>query len=262
MSLRAATRELIKRVEDSSGRPVLVQTDPSLKVLATMRMARGAAPAHLVAYNPSGGIAPDYLISFQCGFILRLFANPPSERYDFAGSTTGRARTLEAVSAQPEIKKLSLPASAVRAYADHIFDGLMTQLRSAPIGLRVDSWLAADYPELRELQQTFALRQLQDNQQILSPEVQRLAVSPTYEASAAMNAAFAGYWARVLDQPSFVLPYKATGVHLGQDLLASWDAIDAHPLYDRGLIESWAHKLKLQGWYEWVPYSLDAGAES
>jgi hypothetical protein len=58
MSLRAATRDVIKQVETITGRPVLVQADPSLSVLATVKMARGAAPAHLVRYKP-GGNAPD-----------------------------------------------------------------------------------------------------------------------------------------------------------------------------------------------------------
>jgi hypothetical protein len=262
MNLRAATRELIKQVEESTGRPVLVQSDASLKVLATVRMARGSAPAHLVTYNPTGGDASDYLIAFQCGFIIRLFASPAPERFDFAGSKTGRSQTLEAVSAQPEIKKLNLPISAVREYAGRIFDGLMTQLRSVPIGLRVDSWLATDFPELHELQRTFGFRQLQENQQILSAEVRRLAVSPIYEASTAMNAAFAAYWARTLDQPSLVLPYKATGIRRGEDLLATWDAIHPHPVHDREVIESWGQTLGLAGWYEWVPYALDGEAAS
>ena len=61
MSLRAATREVIKRVEDITGRPVLVQADASLKALATVSMARGSAPAHFITYNPSGNAEPDYL---------------------------------------------------------------------------------------------------------------------------------------------------------------------------------------------------------
>ena len=173
MRLRAATREVIKRVEDITARPVLVQADASLKVLATVSMARAADPAHFITYNPSGNAEPDYLICFQCGFILRLFANPPSQRFDFAGSESARVRTLEAVSAQPEIRKLQLAPAALRQYANYLFDGLMTQLRSVPIGLRVDVWLERDFPELGELQRTFAIRQLQDNQQALSPEVRR-----------------------------------------------------------------------------------------
>ena len=196
MTLRARTRDLIKRVEDASGRPALVQANDSLKVLATVSMARGSAPAHVITYNPRGGAAPDYLIAFQCGFILRLFANPAPERFDFTGSSSGRARAREAISASPKVRALELPPATLQQYADQLFDGLMTQLRSVPIGLRIDAWIAADYPDFRNLQETFALRQLQDNQQVLSPEVRRFSVSPIYEASIAINAAFAAFWAK------------------------------------------------------------------
>jgi hypothetical protein len=161
---------------------------------------------------------------------------------------------------QPQIRKLKLPAANMRQYADQLFDGLMIQLRSVPIGLRVDAWLASEYGELHEMQRAFALRQLQDNQQVLTADVRQLAVSPIYEASIAMNSAFAAYWARAMDQPSFVVPFTATGVRAGGDLLAIWDAMDPHPTRDRDLIEAWADKLGLRGWYEWVRYSLDGGA--
>jgi hypothetical protein len=92
MGLRDVTRAIIAKVEQSSGYPILVDEDRSLQTLASVRMARGKAPAHTITYNPSTGSQPDYLIAYQCGFILRLFANPPSERWDFAPAVS-QART-------------------------------------------------------------------------------------------------------------------------------------------------------------------------
>jgi hypothetical protein len=149
MTLRCATRSVIQQVEATTRRPVLVRSDTSLKVLATVTMARGVAPAHFVSYNPASAMAPDYPICHQCGFILRLFANPPSQRFDFAGSHEGRAEVHRTVAVQPEIRRRRLTPTAIGQYADHLFDGVMTQLRSVPIGLRVDAWVAEDYPELR-----------------------------------------------------------------------------------------------------------------
>ncbi len=84
MSLRDGTRAIIAAVEHATGHPVLVTEDRALRTLVAMRMARGNAPAHTITYNPSATTQLDYLIAFQCGFILRHFANPPSERWDFA----------------------------------------------------------------------------------------------------------------------------------------------------------------------------------
>jgi hypothetical protein len=104
-----------------------VVADTSLKTLATVKIARGAIALHIVRYNPSVGVAPDYVTCAQCGFILRLFANPLSERLDFAGSSHGRHLVTTAASVHPEIRKL--PPAALQQYVDVVFDGLMTQLR-------------------------------------------------------------------------------------------------------------------------------------
>lgn len=90
MGLRETTRKILDLVEHTSSYPVLVTEDPSLKTLATVRMVRGDAPAHTITYNPAASTQPDYLIAYQCGFILRLFANPPSERWDLAPAANGR----------------------------------------------------------------------------------------------------------------------------------------------------------------------------
>lgn len=40
----------------------------------------------------------------------------------------------------------------------------MLQLRSIPVGLRVDAWILDIYPDLAPLQRIFVLQQLQENQ--------------------------------------------------------------------------------------------------
>ena len=73
MALQEVTEAILRSVEEATGRPVVVQPDPSLgTMLAKLTMARGSAPAHRVAYNPQAG-AVDYVICVQCGFLLRTF---------------------------------------------------------------------------------------------------------------------------------------------------------------------------------------------
>ena len=133
MGLRDVTRAIIAQVERASGYPVLVTEDRSLQTLAAVRVARGSAPAHSITYNPSVTTQPDYLIAFQCGFILRLFANPPSERCDFAPAAHGREIVHRLLSG-PEgpARKLRLQPDVVEKLRDQLFDGLMVQLRSIP----------------------------------------------------------------------------------------------------------------------------------
>jgi hypothetical protein len=51
-----------------------VSEDALLKTLAASRIARGGSNrVHAISYNPSVVKEPDYLICYQCGFIVRLF---------------------------------------------------------------------------------------------------------------------------------------------------------------------------------------------
>ena len=144
MSLRGVTRSIISRVQMVSGCPVVVNEDASLKTLASSRIARGANRIHAITYNPSAVKEPDYLISYQCGFILRLFEIPESDRIDLAGTTDGKQIVYRLLTAPDGPgKKLKLSPDVITTLRDQLFDALMQQLRSIPIGFRVDSWIMA-----------------------------------------------------------------------------------------------------------------------
>jgi hypothetical protein len=63
--------------------------DRSLTTLAASRIARRANRIHSISFNTSAVREPDYLICYQCGFILRLFGIPAADRVDLAGTTEG-----------------------------------------------------------------------------------------------------------------------------------------------------------------------------
>jgi len=262
MTLREVTRTVLKLVEEASGCPMVVNEDRSLMTLAASRIARGVNRIHSISFNPSAVSEPDYLICYQCGFILRLFGNPAADRVDLAGTTEGRQVVHRLLSAPDGPgKKLKLPAESIEALRDQLFDGLMTQLRSIPIGFRVDSWLMREYPELAPLQREMAMRQIKDNLAVLSPDIKKIAPKKVYESNLSMSAAFAGFWARHYADPSLSLPYKAAGyLKVGEELLAILNNVPDGPTSDRDLVDAWGEHLSLTGWYRWVPY--DAPQES
>lgn len=75
MQILEETTDVLKQVEERSGAPVDITTDPSLTTYARIKIARGPATHHILTYNPTKpGV--DYHIAYQCGFVLRLFENP------------------------------------------------------------------------------------------------------------------------------------------------------------------------------------------
>jgi hypothetical protein len=73
-----------------------------------------------------------------------------------------------------------------------------------------------------------------------------------------MNAAFAGFWARLFGDDKFTLPYRSAGHGpAGSQLLRIFDETPADPAHDRTLIDAWGKTLGLDGWFGWTPYRLD-----
>jgi hypothetical protein len=255
MSLQQATEEVLRAVEEMTGRPVVVQPDPSLgTMLAKVTMARGSAPAHFVAYNPSAG-AVDYVICFQCGFLLRMFEVPETERFSLIGSWKGRKEAENLITEHLRKKATSFPKELRPMMIGQFFDGIIQQLRSMPIGLRVDAWIQQKYPDLIEQQKKSIDRQLNDNTSSLRPDVRRMAPTKIIEANVGMNAAFATFWSRTWNDPLLNVPYKSSGhLAIGEKLLALWDEIPSDSANDKKLIDAWGNHVGLAGWYEFVRY--------
>ena len=255
MALSLATQTILKLVEEKTGRPVEVLADPSIRVLAKVKMVKGTAPAHLITYNPTKrGV--DYIIAYESGFILRLYENPPEARFEFAGSESGRKAVRRALFEKKQIKRMGLPDTAVRQLADQMFDGLMTQLRSLPIGIRIDRWLWDAHPELREMQKESIMRQQQDNVQTLGPQIRETSPSEVFFANVAMNLAFAIFFDRLIGKDLYAVPYRSAGFeHIGERLLEIEAEIPPEAQHDRDLVDAWAQELRVSDWYQWVPVS-------
>jgi len=256
MSLSKTTEKVLQMVEARSGIPVHVAADANLPgtALAKVVMARAPLALHRVLYRPESSTPPDYLICHQAGGILRFFAAAPDKRFDFAASPQGISDVERLVKAHPVAKLL--PSHALPQLCQIVLDGLLSHLRSIPVGMRVDCWLATELPELVELQRASILRQLEDALATLAPQHRQTTPSKVYDATQAISAAFAAFWAGRLNQPQLVLPFKAAGyLKAGEELLAIWQSTPDVAEHDRTLIDAWAAKLGIAGWHQWLPYS-------
>lgn len=256
MSLSEITQQVLRLVETRSGIPVDVEPDPSLpgSMLAKVVMARGTLNLHRVSYRPDSSLAPDYLICKQAGYILRLFDTPPEKRLDFAGSPEGLAAVQRLVNAHPVAKMVS--PEALPKFCQILYDGLMFHLRSIPVGMRVDRWLATEFPALAESQKASVLREMQDAVVTLAQQHRQYSPPKIYDATQAISAAFTAFWADRLNQPQLSLPFKATGYfQAGQELVSLWQSTSDAAENDRTLIDGWAKKLEIAGWYRWMPYA-------
>lgn len=206
---------------------------------------------HVVRFKPDPTDPPDFYICWQCGFVIRLFETPASDRRQFVLGDD----TAERLNAHFRVQGLPTPD---QRFASFLLQGILTQLRTVPIGFRVDDWLLSEYPEVRSLQVRSVHAQLADNSRALSTDLRGSVAPEIISANTEMNAAFAQYWARSLADESVTLPYRAIGMgQAGERLIAAYDQNNAAPFYDTGLVDTWAALLGLAGWYRWIEHDLD-----
>lgn len=178
MPLHPNAQQLIRKVEDLSGRLVHVTEDPELKLMATISAARGSAPAHFLRYRP-GTRAVDYLVAYQIGFLVRLFSCPAGERWEVMSNLEEQQRAIEALELD------GFPQD----FALSIVGNLVTQLRTYSVGARVDDWIWKSLPELWHQQEHSIRSQLAENAKALAPEIRQKFPKPLIDANTAMKAA-------------------------------------------------------------------------
>jgi len=218
-----------------------------------MKVARGDLPFHFISYRPVAGEEPDYLISYQCGLILRKFAVPQDRRMDMVPSKQGLDTTMRLL-ADGIGKRLELNREQLAGLQRQLLDGLMVHLLSVPTGLRVGAWLLADHPELADLQKQHVLREIRTNRETLSSEIKQTFPVKIYDSTHAISAAYALYWADRLGDPQIAAPWTGDHRQAGKDLVKILVELPDNPAADKDLVDRWADRLNLAGWYEWVPY--------
>jgi hypothetical protein len=223
--------------------------DESLQVLSTLQIARNGAEFHVLRYQPSDKPL-DYLVAYQAAFALRIFENPADQRFDFN-------RTDEAIKGVTQLLTASQPlteadSDGLPQFAELVAHWALMNLRSLPIGMRIDRWLAADYPELREQQLASHLQQQQQNMNVLTLSQGKLHVPVTLLSTVAAYALFSD---QLDGTRRYAIPFEAAGViEDGRHLLKILDAIPNESVNDRKLVDHWADACGMTGWFAWTTY--------
>ena len=252
-SLRRDVRDILWRAERMTGREIRIVPYPSLEAWASIRVARKGEARHTLRYNPRYGRHLDYLVAHECGHLLRLWSVTPEERFVPAVGRKERmiayGRLLEELSNPLRL----LPEQAVAGLLRTWHDGIVRQVSSFPVDIRIEAWLYEHYPGMREAQVPALVEQLVENQMVLRPEVATSTPESVYRASAAINCAFAQSLALLLREPSLCRAYPHELSRLGGRLLGQISSQeDPSHTGDVATANGWAELLGLSGWFRWT----------
>ena len=258
LELREITRKVMAALEAKSGYPVEVMEDADLPTLATIRIPRGLIPAHILMYKPGDKTeTPDYVICWQCSMAMRTFDCPPEQRFVIGSTPTG-AQEVERLLNSPNgvVQRYGLDAQHLLELRSQLLDGIITHLRSVPIGLRVSETLTLEYPELLDLEEKNVEKELAIASESLSDQIRELMPEAVFNSTQNINAAYALFWAARLEKPEIVNPFRLNRFEVqGQKLLDIYESVPNDPAHDYELIDKWAEFLNIRSWYKWMPYS-------
>ena len=168
MSAGVDLNRVIERVETLTGYPVTIDEDVHISTLATVRIAGPSQPFTHIRFNPKSRTFREYVICFQCGFALRQLALPEHDRFAIAATFRGKKELDRSLKEHLQANRGGRISKDVRdKIAAQMLNGIILQLRSMPIGLRIDDWLFNEYPGLRDQQRESAIQQLEDNGDIV-----------------------------------------------------------------------------------------------
>ena len=175
------------QLEQLSNRPVEFLRVDSLPVLASLQIARNGATYHVLQYRPSNDPL-DYYVAHQVGIVLRMFELPEDQRFDFASDGRGEKQIESILKASSNLS--SSDKQMLPMFAKSVHHWALMQLRSIPIGMRVDAWLYESFPSMREIIANGLGEQQQMNAEVLGKHIGGLMPPLNQFAPAAAYALF------------------------------------------------------------------------
>lgn len=242
-----SANQALSELEETTGKPVMIVDAPELNVLATIRRAGPQDSSHLLRIKGGSNRVASYLIVFQCHMALR-------DGHGARAVLRSNRSVREQVIRDCEQLHSQLPQAKARELGAFLYDGLILQLRSMGPGLLVDRWIRQHCLDLQEVQEQAIESEITNNLGALKPGTRAHYPGRLYEASIAMNAAYARFGSDLLGKPYLAVPYLSQGY--GQKALrlialALGDGDPAREPEDRQIIESWAQELGVSSWYDW-----------
>lgn len=255
LKLSKSTQDILNLISDLTHKPFEFIHKSDLQTMAIVKMARASMPAHIIYYRTSGGGIMDHLIAHECGHIYRMWSVPPEYRKVPAATEENKLFAMKQI--ESDLIKLSkvIPPDQLQMQFSVFFDGIIKQVTSMSVDMRIEKWIYEKYPELRKVQIVSIDKQIRDNMQSLSKRVSEFAPKKIYDANNCMNYAFALYMESLLGK-KYTAPYRSTsytslGSKLADIVLKSEDQGYKQ---DIEIINQWTDMLGLKGWYYWTDF--------
>jgi tetratricopeptide (TPR) repeat protein len=212
---------------------------------------------HVIRYNDQDQLVIPHLIAHEIEHLmLENEARLAGVNRWFVSTATTRERAIRGMRGDIErLKRRGLPDDVVQQFILSLVDGLANQLFSCPLDMVVEHRVRLALPELAP-NQFLSLRATSEKnrQAILGSGASAVAPKRVYEASGAMNAAYAMFIDHLYHGATdYASAYKGAMADRGAELFELWaDRIGTlSPGEELDLVDAFARALGLEDWFEW-----------
>jgi hypothetical protein len=246
--LNLAVLDVAEQVEQVSGKEIDFRPTPKLRVRAQSSMARQKMARHVIQFNPKDRPHLSHILAHECARLLRMLATSPEERRVPASTpkTLGVARNEIREEAQ------FLPEDLRGEMIDMWIHGLITQVTSQPVDVRIEEWIADNYPGLRQEQRRSLRTETRTVTANMSPDVRRTAAASVFRRANALNYAYLDHIGDILER-SFESTFEGNPeiVALGRSLS---EILDDETASDRELVDRCAEAIEVRNWFVWLDF--------
>jgi len=263
--MMAHLEQAIDHFAEEAGYPIHVVKDDSLDVPANTQLAWVYGRAyHTIKYKSADPAILPHLIAHEFEHIRLAYEALEAGRGKLF-STTDRTRDIAlrfVTSSVSKLQRMGLDRRVIDDYVERIISGLANQLYNIPLDMFIEHRVYHNEPFLRPSQlvsldatHSEALRALTD------PSVREMSPTRVFQASTAMNCAFALFTDSLFGgATAYAGPYADSRMlSTGRRLFRAWKRALSRlkPGDEYDLVDEFAKILRLQGWYEWKSEQAD-----
>ena len=258
--LMALVRNRREELEEIGGVEIELVQDDSLSVSARTQIAwHHRQRNHVVRYKGANLAITPHLLAHELEHILMEHQARERERNRFF-ITNNRTMEQARSSLSSDIYKLrrSMPQEVVEDYIENLLHGFADRLFNMPLDMIIETRLYDQFPRLRSSQFASLDEAFRDGVRGLKdPETRRLTPRSVYNATMAMEAAYAMFIDHLWQgRTNYAEAYERTRHYRdGKKLFELWhDAMDSlEPGDEYELVDAVAESLRVSDWYDWQP---------
>jgi hypothetical protein len=257
--LHPETQKALKMAQRLVGKEPIIRRVDHLPQNTRALLKRPFVPyrPYEISYRRGEERVVDHLITHEVGHIVRLHRVPESER--LAASVSQEERRNAALQIRDEfipLLALGVSPETIGAMMIDWHEALAVQLANFPADLRIEQWIFERFAGLRNVQELSLTQEVHRGYESLVPMVADVVPPSIYKPTVAMNAAQAWHVAKLFQKPQLVEPFAEEGyAEIAEQLTREvLEAPDLGHRSDLAATDRLAQRLKLTGWYEWLPF--------